>query len=133
LKPVYQVVPDYQSSETAMAFTYDFLTAFFLGIWLIFPLLVFFMLLIFVLGQLVGRVEQWTPFNSFYWAFITAFTVGYGDMRPSKKSSKVTSIFIALIGIMFTGVIVAITVAAATESFNKNVKAEVVEHIKKNL
>ncbi len=100
-----------------MEFTFTFIKIFLSGILLLSPLLLFFILLIVALGQIVGRTEGWRRFDAFYWSFITAMTVGYGDIRPSKTSTKAISIVLALIGIMFTGIVVAITVTAATEAF----------------
>ena len=104
-----------------MQLTIDFLRLFFLGIYFISPLLIIFMIIIYLLGQIVGSKESWSRFDAFYWSFITAFTVGYGDIKPLKRVSKVISIFIALVGVMFTGVIVAITVLTITKSFEHNV------------
>jgi len=104
-----------------MKFTLDFLEIFGQAVVFVSPLLAFFCLVVLMLGQVVGRIEGWSKFNALYWAFITAFTVGYGDLRPSQKTSKVLSIVIALLGIMFTGIIVAVTVAAATTAFNNTV------------
>lgn len=103
-----------------MEFTFTFIQFFGSGIYLVFPLLLFFIILFVALGQVVGNIEGWSKFDSFYWSFITAFTVGYGDIKPLKKSAKILSIIIAFIGIMFTGAIVAITVATATKAFEKH-------------
>jgi voltage-gated potassium channel len=100
-----------------MQFTLVFIDYFFQVVTLVSPLLLSFVLLILVLGQIVGRMEGWNRFDAFYWSFITAMTVGYGDLRPSRKASKAISIVMALLGIMFTGLVVAITVATATETF----------------
>ncbi len=108
-----------------MEFTLDFLEIFFQFVGLISPLLGFFSVLVVVLGFMVGRHEGWSRFDAFYWTFITAFTVGYGDIRPTKKLSKLLALAIALLGFMFTGVIVAVTVTAATESFEKNVEVKI--------
>ena len=105
-----------------MKFTLDFIQLLLWGIWLILPLLLFFLTLIVVLGQVVSRIEGWDKFDSLYWSLITALTVGYGDIRPVQKSSKAISILIAFIGIMFAGVIVSITVTTATEAFKRNVE-----------
>lgn len=104
-----------------MQLTIDFIRLFFLGLYFISPILLIFIFIVFILGQIVGRMESWSRFDAFYWSFITAFTVGYGDIRPAKKGSKIISMFIALIGIIFTGVIVAITVVALTRSFEENI------------
>ena len=100
-----------------MDFTLSFIGLFAKSLHLIMPLLTFFVLLIVALGQLAGRIEGWSRFNALYWSFITAFTVGYGDIRPLERSTKILSLLIALLGIMFTGIIVAITVATATRVF----------------
>ena len=100
-----------------MEFTIKFIRLFFFGFELAAPLLLTLAFLIILMGQIVGVRESWGRFNSLYWSFITATTVGYGDMRPLKPLSKVLSIFIALIGIIFTGIMLAVALNAATISF----------------
>jgi voltage-gated potassium channel len=80
----------------------------------------------------VGRIEGWNKFDSIYWSFITAMTVGYGDLRPSKKRSKILSIIIAFVGFMLFGIIVAITVNTATKAFHQHVDINQVQEIKTN-
>jgi len=67
-----------------------------------------------VLGQIVGKKEGWSRFDSFYWSFITATTVGYGDFRPTKRSSRIIAVVIALAGFILTGILVAVAVHSAT-------------------
>jgi voltage-gated potassium channel len=62
----------------------------------------------------VGRQEGWSRFDSFYWSFITATTVGYGDLRPVKRKSKVVAIIIAFLGLTLSGIVIAVAVQAAT-------------------
>jgi len=81
------------------------------------PLLLGFLSIILLFGQVVGRIEKWKYFDATYWTFITALTIGYGDIRPIQKSTRLISIIIGLLGIMFTGLIVAITIATATKAF----------------
>jgi voltage-gated potassium channel len=98
------------SKTLHMAFSFHCIKIFFMSLYMLAPILSFLGVIIVFLGQIVGRTEGWTKFDSVYWSFVTASTVGYGDIRPMKKVSKMISIAIALIGIMFTGIIVAVTV-----------------------
>lgn len=74
--------------------------------------------IIIVLGQIVGKRESWARFDALYWSFITATTVGYGDIRPTQKLSKVLSILIAFVGLVFTGIVVALAINAASIAFS---------------
>ena len=83
------------------------------GLWLTFPLLFSLAAVIIVLGQLIGK-KGWSRLDTFYWSFITATTVGYGDFRPTKNLSKMTAILIGFLGLLLTGIIIAIAVRAGT-------------------
>ena len=95
-------------------FTITFLKEFGLGFWLTSPLLLSLAVGITILGRVAGRMEGWSYFDSFYWSFITATTVGYGDVRPVKMASRVIAIVIALMGLTLTGIVIALAVHAAT-------------------
>jgi len=101
-----------------MEFTFSYFQHFFSHLAMAWPLLATIALLISVLGVSVGLLESWSRFDSIYWAFITATTVGYGDIRPLKPVSRMLSVLIALIGVTFTGIIVALAIDAATRSFS---------------
>jgi hypothetical protein len=45
--------------------------------------------------------------------------VGYGDFRPTKKGSKLLSVATALVGLVFTGIVIAIGVHAVDQAFKK--------------
>ncbi len=94
--------------------TIKFLREFGTGLWVAAPLLLSLAMVIVVLGQFVGRHEGWTRFDSVYWSFVTATTVGYGDVRPTKRRSKVIAVVIAILGLLLTGILIAIAVRAAT-------------------
>ncbi len=100
-----------------MEFTFKFIKIFSYGLELGAPLLVFLAVLITLLGQFVGWRESWKRFDAFYWSFITATTVGYGDIRPLLVVSRVFSVLIALTGMIFTGIIVALAINAASITF----------------
>jgi len=94
--------------------TITFPKEFCLGLWLSLPLLLSLAAAIAVLGQVAGKTEGWSQFDSLYWSLVTATTVGYGDIRPINRGSKVIAIAIALIGLTMTGILIAVAVHAAT-------------------
>jgi len=102
-----------------MEVTADFLRLFLRGLYFTAPLLLILLLIIVLIGQIVGRHEAWSKFDALYWAFITAITVGYGDFHPRKRLSKGLAVLTALVGIIFTGIVVAIALHAAQTSFKK--------------
>lgn len=104
-----------------MDFTISFLTLFGWAIYLISPVLIFLLLIIITLGQIVTHVEGWKKFDGIYWSLITATTVGYGDMRPQYKPSKILSILIAITGIIFTGIILAAALETMSTSIEKHI------------
>ena len=94
--------------------TITFLKEFAFGLWLALPLFLSLAAAIVALGLLVGKKEGWSRFDSFYWSFVTATTVGYGDFRPARRISRVIAIAIALLGLTMTGILIAVAVHAGT-------------------
>jgi voltage-gated potassium channel len=113
-----------------MEFTVSFIKLTFWSFYLIAPLLFFLCFLIFLLGQIVCHIEKWKKFDGLYWSFITATTVGYGDIRPLKKASKVLSVVIAFVGVMLTGIIIAVTIHTASIALEKHGDVRVLEYMK---
>jgi hypothetical protein len=94
--------------------TIVFLRDFGRGLWVMFPLLFSLLAAIWLLGHLVGRKEGWSRLDTFYWAFITAATVGYGDLRPTDRRSKIVALLIAFLGLILSGIVIAVAVQATT-------------------
>jgi voltage-gated potassium channel len=92
--------------------TITFLKQLWFGLWLTLPLLLSLAAGITLLGYGVGRKEGWSRMDTFYWSFITATTVGYGDLRPVENASKIASVLIAFLGLMLSGIVVAVTIHA---------------------
>jgi len=100
--------------------TFRFLKQLTIGLWLFSPLLFVLVSVILLLGYLAGKEEGWSRLDSFYWAFVTATTVGYGDLRPTKRKPRIIAILIALLGLLSTGIIIALGVLAATKAWNRS-------------
>ncbi|RZU40741.1 ion channel [Edaphobacter modestus] len=99
--------------------TIRFLKQLAIGLWFFSPLLLTLTLVIMLLGYLAGKQEGWSRFDSFYWAFVTATTVGYGDFRPTKRRSRIIAILTAVLGLLTMGIIVALGVYAATKALDR--------------
>ena len=102
-----------------MEFTFDFIRMFFIDLFYAGPILITLVLVIVILGHVIGKLEGWSKPDALYHAFITATTVGYGDFHPRKKRSKFLAIVVAFVGIVFTGIVVAIALHAATHAFKE--------------
>ncbi len=98
-------------------YTFEFARVFFAELVYAGPILLTLILLISLIGFVIGRIEGWSRSDSLYHAFINATTVGYGDFRPTKRLSKMLAVTIALVGLVFTGIIVAIGLHAADHAF----------------
>ena len=113
-----------------MAFTITFLELFFWSLYLALPIIIFLSFIIVILGQLVGYLEKWSKFDSLYWSLITATTVGYGDFRPKTKVSKLVSSIIAVVGMILTGIIIAVALNTASIALERHANKEIIERLK---
>ena len=60
----------------------------------------------------IAATEKVSFGKAVYFSFITGLTVGYGDIVPATAIGRVVSVLLGLTGILFTGVVVAVTVEA---------------------
>ena len=100
-----------------MDFTLEFIQMFFVALWFGAPLIGLLVVLIVVLGHVIGIREGWSRADSVYYAFITATTVGYGDFHPKKRLSKMLAVTISFVGLVLTGIIVALALHAVGHAF----------------
>ncbi len=94
-----------------------FLRSFSLGLFHTSPILILLISLIALMGLSIGKKEGWSRSDALYFSFVTASTIGYGDLRPTKRSTKLLSIAIGLVGILLTGVVTSIGVHSAQKTF----------------
>jgi voltage-gated potassium channel len=108
------------SGAKTLDFSIHFIQIFFSVLYLALPLLLSMALLVAILGVIAAYLEGWSVFVGIYWAFITATTVGYGDVRAKRKTARSISVMIAFIGIVFTGITVAIAVESASKAYSNH-------------
>ena len=83
-----------------------------LGLRVVWPILSVLLLLVVALGCVIGWIEGWRVSDSLYFSFVTALTIGYGDLAPKTLITRALAIAIGLCGVLFTSLIAAITVKA---------------------
>jgi uncharacterized membrane protein YhaH (DUF805 family) len=69
-------------------------------------------------GVAIAYLEDLPLADSIYFAFITGLTIGYGDIKPVTAWGRVASVVIGFIGLIFTGM----TIAIATRALHDTVK-----------
>jgi voltage-gated potassium channel len=77
--------------------------------WTVRGVLIALLLLLLSGAMVISKVEQLHFGQSVYFAFITALSVGYGDIVASTVAGKVASVAIGLVGMVFVGLTVAIS------------------------
>jgi hypothetical protein len=106
------------SSETSAARS-AFFRGFLNGLQVVWPVLSGLIVLIEALGLVVGVVEGWGLGSGAYFAAITALTIGYGDLAPSRALTRTIAAAIGLLGIITTAIVAGVAVAAVQESFGR--------------
>jgi voltage-gated potassium channel len=61
-----------------------------------------------VLTMILAAVEDLSFRDAIYFAAITGLTIGFGDITPSTPMGRLVVIIIGLLGIVFTGIVVAL-------------------------
>ena len=72
--------------------------------------------LIFV-GAACFAMAEGTPIGeAVYFAFITGLTIGYGDIVPKTPAGQTVSVLLGFVGVLFTGLVIAIAVRAVRDT-----------------
>ncbi len=103
-----------------MKFTTDFVKAFLILLRAFVPIWGSIAILITLAGVALARLEGLTIGDGLYFAWVTATTVGYGDISPTSGSAQFLAILVAVLGILLTGILVSIAISAAKLSIQKN-------------
>jgi len=86
----------------------------------------FLVLLVFLMAGAVtiAGVEDIPIGEAVYFSFITGLTVGYGDIAPHTTIGRIVSVVLGFIGIVFSGMVVAIAVHAVREAWDELHKSD---------
>ena len=84
------------------------------GVRVVWPVLSMLIAVMLALGVTVGVIEGWSVQDSVYFAFISGLTIGYGDLAPTRLSTRAMAVAIGLCGILLTALLAAIAVKALT-------------------
>ncbi len=102
-----------------MKFTFEFIRIFRQILVLTAPLWLFLLSVIFILGIMISFAEDLPLGQALYFACITSTTVGYGDITPVSTAGQLISIILAGIGLITTGILVAMAVQAVRYAFDQ--------------
>jgi uncharacterized membrane protein len=100
------------------SFTYHFFHA----IWHVRAVILVLIALIVAGAAALTLVEKMPFADTLYFAFVTGLTIGYGDIVMQTPVGRLVAILIGLVGILFTGLMVAVAVHAVRESMTESQK-----------
>ena len=72
----------------------------------------------------IANVENMPLGEAVYFSFITGLTVGYGDIAPHTTVGRVVSVALGFVGILFSGLVVAVMVRAVREAWEESQKPD---------
>jgi len=79
--------------------------------------------IIVVFGVMLSLQESLSIGDGIYFAFISAFTVGYGDITPTTPVSKLLcALVLPILGMIMTGIMVAAAMQAISRLYQGRVK-----------
>ena len=82
---------------------------------------IFVLIALIVIGATtISFVEKMSFGDALYFSFVTGLTIGYGEIVVKTFLGRVVALLIGLIGIVFTGMVVAIAVRAVQKSFEES-------------
>jgi len=71
-------------------------------------------------AAVIAGVENMPLGEAIYFSFITGLTVGYGDIAPITAIGRIVSVLQRFVGILFTGLVVAVIVRAVREAWEES-------------
>jgi len=93
-----------------------FMYHFFSAVWRVKTVILALLALVVAGAATVSIVEKMPFADTLYFAFVTGLTIGYGDIVAITPFGRLVAILIGLVGILFTGLMVAVLVFAVQKS-----------------
>jgi len=100
----------------------SFARHFFRAIWHVKAVILMLVALMLAGAGAVALVEKMPFKDTLYFAFVTGLTIGYGDIVVKTPFGRLVAILIGLVGILFTGLMVAVLVLAVRDSYEETKK-----------
>jgi len=70
----------------------------------------------------ISYLEKLPIGDALYFAFITGLTIGYGDIVVKTPVGRILAVLIGFIGVLFSGLVIAVAVRALRESYHESEK-----------
>ncbi len=102
----------------------SFIHIFFRMAWHIRGVFLAILALIMVGAVVVAGVEKMPIEEAVYFALITGLSIGYGDIVATTTSGRIMSVLLGVLGILFTGLVIAVAVHAVREAWDTTKKTD---------
>jgi hypothetical protein len=96
-----------------------FMYHFFQAVWRIKSVILTLVAMVVAGAAAITLVEKMPFADTLYFAFVTGLTIGYGDIVPQTPGGRLVALLIGFVGILFTGLMVAVLVFALRESLEE--------------
>lgn len=80
--------------------------------------------LIIVGAGVIAGVEKIPIAEAVYFALITGLSIGYGDVVATTTFGRIISVLLGFLGILFTGLVIAVLVHAVGEAWETTKKTD---------
>ena len=97
-----------------------FTNHFFQIVWHVKSIILCLIALIVAGAGVITLIEKMPFSDTLYFAFVTGLTIGYGDIVMKTPGGRLIALLIGLVGILFTGLVVAVLVHAVRESMEES-------------